>query len=349
VNAGRPAQRRSITSTRLLTEFAADQGLSESQVLSGTGIDLHTLRDPAAEIYAEQEISLVRNIVSTLGGAPGLGFLAGMRYHIVAQGIWGFAVASSPDLRGALDIGVRYFELSFSLAHIFQRAEENDALSIVIDDSAVPPDLRTFLLERDLGALATMQRDIFGTRLHAIHGQVPFDRNPFYEVLATEYLGTTVIFGAAEAKLTFDAEALKIKLPQANPHTAAMYDQQCADLMQRRRARSGISSQVRELLIHCRTASQADVAAGLNMSVRTLRRRLAEEGTTFRELSDETAGMLAEDLLHAGLTVEQVANRLGYSTASTFTVAFRSWRGQTPGQYARKTPPRGPITATSVR
>jgi AraC-like DNA-binding protein len=115
-----------------------------------------------------------------------------------------------------------------------------------------------------------------------------------------------------------------------------MYDQQCADLMQRRQARSGVSSQVRELLIHCCTASQADVAHGLNMSVRTLRRRLTEEGTTFRELSDETAGMLAEDLLHAGLSVEQVANRLGYSTASTFTVAFRSWRGQTPGQYARK-------------
>ncbi|RDI67603.1 hypothetical protein DFR76_103674 [Nocardia pseudobrasiliensis] len=48
------------------------------------------------------------------------------------------------------------------------------------------------------------------------------------------------------------------------------------------------------------------------LGVRTLRRRLSDEGTTFRELANETIGMLAEELLIAGLTVEQVADRLGY-------------------------------------
>ncbi len=82
-------------------------------------------------------------------------------------------------------------------------------------------------------------------------------------------------------------------------------------------------------------ASQPEIAGALNISVRTLRRRLSEEGTTFRELSDETSALLAQELLAAGLTAEQTSLRLGYSSGSAFAAAFRSWKGQTPHQYAR--------------
>jgi len=77
------------------------------------------------------------------------------------------------------------------------------------------------------------------------------------------------------------------------------------------------------------------VAADLNLGVRTFRRRLAEEGVTFRDLSDETFGVLAEELLSTGLTVEQVAIRLGYSGAPALTRAFKSRTGETPGRFAR--------------
>jgi AraC-like DNA-binding protein len=106
--------------------------------------------------------------------------------------------------------------------------------------------------------------------------------------------------------------------------------------MQRRRTRTGLGGQVRELLIRRGgVADQTHIAADLDLSVRTLRRRLAGEGTTFREVSNETVGLLAEEMLIAGLTVEHAAERLGYSSVSAFTSAFRSWRGQSPGQFAR--------------
>jgi len=107
--------------------------------------------------------------------------------------------------------------------------------------------------------------------------------------------------------------------------------------LQRRMARTGVSGAVRELLTRRSTvADQDDVARALSTSVRTLRRQLAEEGTTFRELSAEVNCLLAEELLSAGLPVEQVAHRLGYATASSFTHAYRRWRGTTPGRYARQ-------------
>ncbi len=76
------------------------------------------------------------------------------------------------------------------------------------------------------------------------------------------------------------------------------------------------------------------VAADLAMDVRTLRRRLADEGTGYRALVDEVRLTLAEELLATrALSVEQVARRLGYGDASSFVRAFTRWTGVPPGRF----------------
>ena len=74
-----------------------------------------------------------------------------------------------------------------------------------------------------------------------------------------------------------------------------------------------------------------EVANGLHLTVRTLRRRLRKEGTSFAQLRDEVRMALAEALL-AGprLSMEQIAERLGYADATSFGNAFKRCRGRTP-------------------
>ena len=106
--------------------------------------------------------------------------------------------------------------------------------------------------------------------------------------------------------------------------------------LSQRMARLGTAGEVRQLLVkRSNITDQEDVARELSTSVRTLRRQLAEEGTSFRELSAEVSCLLAEELLGAGMSVEDVAHRLGYASASSLTHAYRRWRGTTPGAYAR--------------
>jgi AraC-like DNA-binding protein len=78
--------------------------------------------------------------------------------------------------------------------------------------------------------------------------------------------------------------------------------------------------------------SLAEMAGMLHLSSpRTLRRRLAEEGVSYRGLLDEVRGQLAQELLADGrLTVEEVAHRLGYAETSSFTHAFWRWTGHGP-------------------
>ncbi|MFE3193600.1 AraC family transcriptional regulator [Nocardia sp. NPDC059240] len=324
-----------MTSAALLADFAAELGVPTARTLRGTGIRVGLLHDPMAEITAGQELSLLRNVIDELGDRPGLGLAAGTRYHASSHGVWGFAVISSPNVRSALEVGVGFAELSFSFARI-RLDYEGPHPVIAFDDSAVPPQVRRFHTERDLQATLTIQHELIPIHLPVRRLELPFPADPVYDGFLAYAPTATIVFDAPAPRLIIDASALDIPFPQANPHIAAMYERQCADLVQRRSERLGVSGQVRAALVRRGgIAAQPEVAADLTLSVRTLRRRLADEGTTFREVSEETFGLLAEELLDAGLTVEQVAERLGYSTASAFTHAFKSWKGEPPGRYTR--------------
>ena len=72
------------------------------------------------------------------------------------------------------------------------------------------------------------------------------------------------------------------------------------------------------------------------MHPRTLRRRLEEEDTSFRAITNDVRATLATGLLaQVGLTVEQVARRLGYAETAAFNHAFSRWFGVAPNEYRR--------------
>jgi len=326
---------RSISGVALLVDFARSRGLSVPSLLPGTGISESQLEDPNAEITLAQEISLTRNVVAAIDDEPGLGLMAGLMCHPPNFGVMGFAIMSSPSIRQAAQTCIQYTDLTCTFAeHTIE--DHGDEFWFIRDDHAVPADLHRFVLERDLAAIATIQQDVLGSRLPAIRVEIALEAHPIYEMFGALLGVEKILFGMEQTVLVGYSSSLNLPLPQANPTTARFYEHQCAELMQRRRSRTGLSGRVRELLIHRGgVADQVHIAADLDISVRTLRRRLAGEGTTFREVSNETVGLLAEEMLIAGLTVEHAAERLGYSSVSAFTSAFRSWRGQSPGQFAR--------------
>ncbi|HIH6024699.1 AraC family transcriptional regulator, partial [Pseudomonas aeruginosa] len=156
--------RRSAISAHLLIQFGIDRGLGLEQCLAGSGLDIRLLGDPSGEIDAAQELSVVRNLVRHLGDACAPGLAAGLRYHLNAYGIWGFALLSSPTFLSAAQLGLRYLDLTFAF-HGIRLEVHGDEAHLVLDDTGIPEDLRIFLLERDAGGVLRIQRDLTGQRL----------------------------------------------------------------------------------------------------------------------------------------------------------------------------------------
>ncbi|WP_248804396.1 helix-turn-helix domain-containing protein [Pseudomonas sp. MWU13-2100] len=85
-----------------------------------------------------------------------------------------------------------------------------------------------------------------------------------------------------------------------------------------------------------RAAGHGALATTLCMSVRTLRRRLREEGATYLGLCDEVREAMAERLLTGSrLQIEQIAETLGYSESASLIHAFKRWTGESPHAFRR--------------
>ena len=325
------------TSVRMLIQLGQEHGLSVTECLHGTGVETNVLHDPAAEVTVGQEFEVIRNLQRRLAAAqPGLAIDAGSRYHVAMHGAWGLAIATSRTVRDAVDIGVRYGELGWVFV-TFSLAEVHGEAVLTIDAGRVPADVRTFLVERNSAATQAFIVDSLGTGIPftAVRFQHPA---PADITTHTSLFGLTPTFDAPDNALCFDASYLKLPLPQANEFVARDYEALCRELLDQHRARAGVTGAVRDALLYRPgpLPTLAEVAGELDMSVRTLSRRLDAEQSSFRALTDEVRQAQAKALLTTGMTTDQVAQRLGYAETSSFIRAFRRWTGRAPQTYRRE-------------
>src|SRR6202022_3116053 len=101
---------------------------------------------------------------------------------------------------------------------------------------------------------------------------------------------------------------------------------------------TGVAGRVREIFLANlgQPTNFERVAGHLKMSSRTLRRKLEQEGTSFRELIDELRAHAAIKYVRdTNLTIEDIAFALGFSDAAAFRHAFRPWTKSAPHEYRR--------------
>lgn len=325
---------RSPASARLLVDFGDERGVPHATLLAGTGLANAQLDDPKVEVTAAQELRLTGNLLRALGRAPGLGFEVGLRYHFSAYGVWGYGLIASATARDALALAMRFLPLTYAFTVITYR-EEGSTCVLNFGAPELDGALSRFLVERDMTAAAVLLREIGGDAFELSRFTVQATRAP--SVPVPRIAGVEPVFSARANSLAFDRALLDRPLPHANPLTVSMCEQMCSQLLEARRARVGTSEMVRQYLGATpgpAPFSLEDMARLLNTSPRTLKRRLQEEGTTFRALLAQARGAMAETLLgDARLSLAEVAERLGFSDLSSFSQAFKRWYGVPPGAY----------------
>ena len=325
---------RNICSVRVLTEVAAEYGMTLTECLRGTRIDAATLHDHSATVAACDELQVIRNLQARLGTQLPLPLEAGLRYHPTTFGVWGFMILSSATLQNAVDVGMRYLRLTSFYCRI-RLVDGPDELLIIADDSGLPADVRDFLVERDGATLMNLAKDILPLKFSLT--QVKTRRSqPAYHKRAEALFGRPITYDQAENRVGLHKAMLGWKLPQADLPMRRMFEAECERLLQRHQTLAGIAGRVRERLLrdpHHMPTMDA-VAAEFKETARTLRRRLEAAGTRFETLVEETRRTLAEELLRGtNLAISEVAERLGYSEPSTFIRAFKRWKAISPQRY----------------
>ena len=131
---------------------------------------------------------------------------------------------------------------------------------------------------------------------------------------------------------------LDLSVVFADPATAAACEKRCKALIGNMTQAGSFVDQIRQviLMLPCESRNLTCVAEEMNMSSRSLRRKLSVEQTSFQILLDEIRLKLALDYLKTTeLTLEDISPLLGFSDASNFRQAFKKWTGQAPAMFRR--------------
>lgn len=166
----------------------------------------------------------------------------------------------------------------------------------------------------------------------------PFAPPPHLDVYP-KLFAETLRFDAPHARISFDAELLALPLKRDEAALQKMLKRALPLTVLPYRRDQRLEARVRQVLTlpDADLPSAEDLAEGFNISTRTLHRRLAEEGTSLRELKRRAQIERAQQALQRSTQpIKRVAHVAGFRNEKAFARAFRQWTGETPADYRRR-------------
>jgi len=330
---------REATSLRLLLDAAEALGIERSACLERTGIAEDEISDPEFKLTLAQEIIATENAVALAPKQVGLGNAVANGFNMHAFGIWGYAVLTSPTIGAAFETGVEFGRLSFALSDL-RFVEEPDIARLVYDVSKLPRSIHPYVLERQATTALKLFRAGLPDDSYCACWVETTQNDPAYLADLSDLLGVRVVGAAEHEAFVTPVDLLERPLANHDPATLKFCLRQCESLLEQLQATDQPwSVKVREAIMEDLASEHKleHIAEKLSMTERTLRRRLAEEGTNFRDLYTNVRLAVARELIEiAGLSIKAVSWRIGYSEPATFARAFVNKYGISPGRLKRQ-------------
>jgi len=293
-----------------------------------------------------QLVSIVRHAVDVEPSAD-WALRTGAMLGISSHGSLGFAALCAPDLGAGLKVFTDFAQIRAPYITLLGEAR-GDRYHIVLSEIIELGDLRVYLHEMIAMVIQSYIEQLLGHPMNEALISFAFARPKYYRSFK-KYVN---------ARCRFDEKnptSISIPLSWTSLPSAladdALYRRslsECRELYAQLSLAKDVTSRVSNLLAQhfdqVLSGTDADVAAPtindiageLNLTTRTLIRKLQREGSSFRELLEQhrkEAALLM--LAKARYTIGEVASRLGYHDSANFSRAFKRWFKQTPAMYRR--------------
>ncbi len=323
----------SVVHVRVLLRTLEEAGVGTALLCHTCGIDPAIFEDVRARIPRSRVLQIWQEAARRLPD-PHLGLHLGERVRPHAVNVVTYLTMSSRTLREGLERLIRYQRILGEDSRVQLRDEGTQSFIRIEFGSEELPATRD---EIEYWAVLLMKygRWIadYDVRLMEVRFSYPRPEEPSeYERI----FGCRPRFGAAESGLLIASAELDRPSIHANPEVARAHEQSAGEYLAELDDRS-MSRQLCELLMGVLEKGQLDLetaARQLHVSVRTLQRRLRDEGTSYREVVDQLRREIALDKLRkTDIPIEEITYLTGFSELSPFYRAFRRWTGKTPVEY----------------
>ncbi len=321
-------------------ELARERGLDTSAMLAAAGLQPEQLADPTRRISLRAFLALIHALL-VASDDPGIGFETGLRLPLTAHGNLGYALLCSATPLDAVDILQRFWHLRGRGIRFDFRETEDAYVFVFHGELPATGTIGRVLMEGMLLSFCMGVQFLLG--LPHFPGEVCFDfPEPAHYARFRDRFPNVRYSQAATLIRLPDKQQFQRRVPTGNPEAL----RQAIALCEREYALWGEDGADHALLDHARAEmtlqatgypSPEKLAGRLNLSLRTLRRKLHQLGSGYKILLEAARHRDALELLsHPALDIQQVAGLLGYDMPANFTRAFKQWTGETPSQYRQR-------------
>jgi AraC-like DNA-binding protein len=327
----------SIQLVRVFLEVVAERGVSREQFLARSGIEPERLEDLDGRLEIS-ELDRLQEAALDLTGDPALGIHMAERASAPAYDVIGHLATHAPTLRDCITSLLRFGRIFSDATSALE--ERGDEATLVFKFTR-PPDSRAVRLRAE----QTLTGFVRLLRAYAGEGAMPREalfehRAPPYRAEYARFFGGTERFEQAVTALRFDRAMLSQEAVHKSPRLSVLLMDEAERRLERLERGVTHAERVRDLLATAcvgEGSTMDAVARRLGMSVRSLRRRLAEEGASYPRLLEEAQAAFAKRRLQdPERSIYETAVDMGFSDASAFHRAFRRWTGMTPTEYRER-------------
>lgn len=325
-----------------LLRLSVREGIASADILANTDFTAETLESAKGfvpfAVYEQMIGNAYRHIKK-----PFLGLLLGADLGLTTHGMLGIAALSSLTYGDAIQLTARFFKCRFPVIEC-QYKETDDSIVLELQENITITEVKPFLIESIYASLREVSKLLIGDYCEKITFEFDFPE-PNYPKHYRQTLGNNLRFNQPVNRMVVPKKIKSFALKMAEPLTRELAEKSCEKVLEHFPQQSSIAEKIR-LLLKCDghellnfTFPQMEkIAITLNMSPRTLRRRLKLEGTCLQGLVDEIRKKLAlRYLTETQLSITQISSQLDFNDASYFSKSFKRWVGVSPKKY-RETP-----------
>jgi AraC-like DNA-binding protein len=318
-----------------LLEAVGRVGVDVETLLRDARVDPALFADGSARVPVERLRGFWAAVPLALGNMV-VGLRAADLIHVNSFSLPWYITKFSATGRDALQRGQRYIHLLTNQFSLELNLEGDRAVVEFVHVHAVPRIVSEFLIALAVrtGRAAYHAREFPLLEVRFSHLAEPLEPDRY-----VAYFGVPVRFGSRSDALVVSTAVLEARHQHGDERLCGLLERLADQELRRISSLSGLAPRVqRELAaqLHGGNLSMELTAKRIGVNVRTLRRKLRDEGVSYAGILERLRHRLALEYLNQGRAVGEVANLLGYADVSVFSKAFKRWTGMSPAQRAPK-------------
>lgn len=321
-----------------LESVLRERGIDPQPLLEGYGLDAARLSDPHARLSIPRYMRLGHAAIQ-LTGEPALGLDMGRLRKAGHLGLAGITAYLAPTVREAARTLIR-FERLYASNYRGTSEFHEDAEGAWLRFYSISPynNYNRFVVDTVLASWLTQLSTVAALPLQAIAVHIEYEA-PAYTAHHDAFFGLPVMFGCTHNQLRLDKASLSLRNPEHCPGAWQQLLELCETALQQHTRTFTLRERVAQMLAQMLKGQEPNlqqIAQRLHLPPWTLRRRLLEEGSSYRSILNETRRDLAMAYIRdTELAFGEVAWLLGFASPEAFQRAFKRWCGQTPGEFRR--------------